>query len=105
MEKWSGLPATLLLASLPVVGAFPMAILLAFGRRSTRRVIRWPTVFFIHLVRGTPLIGALFLTAVPFPPFVPSYPSIASLPPQQLAPQFFHPPSNAPIIRGAHQAT
>src|SRR3546814_4755671 len=36
MEKWSGLPVTLLLASLAVVGAFPLAILFAFGRRSTR---------------------------------------------------------------------
>src|SRR3546814_8983701 len=73
MEKWSGLPVTLLLASLAVVGAFPLAILLAFGRRSTRRGIRWPSVVFIELVRGTPLIGVLFLAAVLFPLFVPSY--------------------------------
>ena len=68
-----------------VVGAFPLAILLAFGRRSARRGIRWPSVAFIELVRGTPLIGVLFLAAVLFPLFVPSYLSSDSLPRVQLA--------------------
>src|SRR3546814_15403345 len=100
MEKWSGLPVTLLLASLAVVGAFPLAILLAFGRRSTRRGIRWPSVVFIELVRGTPLIGVLFLAAVLFPLFVPSYLSIDSLPPVQPAPIFFNPAYLAGLLRG-----
>ncbi|MBN8844656.1 MAG: ABC transporter permease subunit [Sphingomonadales bacterium] len=100
MEKWSGLPVTLLLASLAVVGAFPLAILLAFGRRSSRRGIRWPSIAFIELVRGTPLIGVLFLAAVLFPLFVPSYLSIDSLPRVQLALIFFTAAYMAEVIRG-----
>src|SRR3546814_20931483 len=64
MEKWSGLPVTWLLASLAVVGAFPLAILLAFGRRSTRRGLRWPCVVFIELVRRQPLRGVVFIAYV-----------------------------------------
>ncbi len=100
MEKWSGLPVTLLLASIAVVGAFPLAILLAFGRRSARRGIRWPSVAFIELVRGTPLIGVLFLAAVLFPLFVPSYLSIDSLPRVQLALILFTAAYMAEVIRG-----
>jgi len=100
MEKWSGLPVTLLLASLAVVGAFPLAIFLAFGRRSTRRGIRWPSVAFIELVRGTPLIGVLFLAAVLFPLFVPSYLSIDSLPRVQIALILFTAAYMAEVIRG-----
>ena len=100
MEKWSGLPITLLLASLAVVGAFPLAIALALGRRSTRRGIRWPSVAFIELVRGTPLIGVLFLAAVLFPLFVPSYLSIDSLPRVQIALILFTAAYMAEVIRG-----
>lgn len=100
MEKWSGLPVTLLLASLAVVGAFPLAVLLAFGRRSTRRGMRWPSVAFIELVRGTPLIGVLFLAAVLFPLFVPSYLSIDSLPRVQIALILFTAAYMAEVIRG-----
>src|SRR3546814_13282702 len=54
METWSGLPVTLLLASLAVVGAFPLALLLAFGRRSTPPGIPSPSVVFFETVRGQP---------------------------------------------------
>lgn len=100
MEKWSGLPVTLLLASVAVIGAFPLAILLAFGRRSPKRAVRWPSVAFIEVVRGTPLIGVLFLAAVMFPLFVPSYLSIDSLPRVQIALLFFTAAYMAEVIRG-----
>src|SRR3546814_13630068 len=79
---------------------FPLAILLAFGRRSTRRGIRWPSVVFIELVRGTPMIGVLFLAAVLFPLFVPSYLSLDSLPRVQLALLFFPAAYMAEVLRG-----
>lgn len=100
MEKWSGLPVTLLLASIAVVGAFPLAIVLAFGRRSSRRTLRWASTAFIELVRGTPLIGVLFLAAVMFPLFVPAYLSIDSLPRVQIALLFFTAAYMAEVIRG-----
>ncbi len=100
MEKWSGLPVTLLLASLAVVGGFPIAVLLAFARRSSRRRARWPSIAFIEGIRGTPLIGVLFLAAIMFPLFVPSWLTIDSLPRVQLALIFFTAAYMAEVIRG-----
>lgn len=100
MEKWSGLPVTLLLASLAVVGGFPLAILLAFARQSPKRRARWPSVIFIEVVRGTPLIGVLFLAAIMFPLFVPSWLTIDSLPRVQLALILFTAAYMAEVIRG-----
>ncbi|MBO9695954.1 MAG: ABC transporter permease subunit [Sphingopyxis sp.] len=100
MGKWSGLPVTLLLASIAVVAAFPLAILLAFGRRSRRRPLRWASTAFIEMLRGTPLIGVLFLAAVMFPLFVPPQISIDSLPRVQLALTLFTAAYMAEVIRG-----
>ena len=100
MEKWSGLPVTLLLASLAVVGGFTLAILLAFARQSPKRRARWPSVIFIEVVRGTPLIGVLFLAAIMFPLFVPSWLTIDSLPRVQLALILFTAAYMAEVIRG-----
>ena len=100
MGAWSGLPVTLLLASIAVVGAFPLAILLAFGRRSRRRPLRWASTAFIEMLRGTPLIGVLFLAAVMFPLFVPPQISIDSLPRVQLALTLFTAAYMAEVIRG-----
>jgi len=70
-DKWSGLPLTLLLASLAVMLAFPLAILLALGRGSSLSVIRWSCTAFIEFLRATPLVGVLFIAAVMFPLFLP----------------------------------
>jgi general L-amino acid transport system permease protein len=100
MDKWSGLPVTLLLASIAVAAAFPLAVLLAFARRSKSTVMRGTSTAFIELMRGTPLIGVLFLAAVMFPLFVPSWLSIDSLPRVQLALVVFTAAYMAEAIRG-----
>jgi general L-amino acid transport system permease protein len=69
--RWGGLPLTLLLTIFGLVGAFPLAILLALGRSG-----RWPAVrivcgTFIEIVRGIPLVAVLFMAAFLFPLFMP----------------------------------
>jgi general L-amino acid transport system permease protein len=71
-EYWSGLPLTLILAVVGMIGAFPFAILLALGRRSRLPAVRWVCVAYIELVRGVPLITVLFMASVMLPLFLPS---------------------------------
>lgn len=100
MDKWSGLPVTLLLASIAVAAAFPLAVLLAFARQSVSTLPRIVSTGFVELMRGTPLIGVLFLAAVMFPLFVPSWLTIDSLPRVQLALILFTAAYMAEAIRG-----
>ncbi len=69
--RWGGLPLTLLLTLGGVVGACPLAILLALGRHSNLPVIRNLCAIYIELVRGIPLVSVLFLAAFLFPLFLP----------------------------------
>src|SRR6201987_4910617 len=69
---WNGLPLTLMLATIGIVFAFPLAILLALGRRSRLPVVRAICVAYIELVRGVPLITVLFMASVMLPLFLPS---------------------------------
>lgn len=100
MDKWSGLPVTLLLASIAVVAAFPLAVLLAFARQSSNTVFRRLAISFIELVRGVPLIGVLFIAAVMFPLFIPEWLTIDSLPRVQIALVLFTAAYMAEAVRG-----
>jgi len=103
-EKWSGLPLTLLLASLAVLLAFPLAVLLALGRRSKLPVPRNVCVGFIEFMRGVPLAGVLFMAAVLFPLFAPSWLEIDSFVRVQLALILFTAAYMAEAIRGGLQS-
>lgn len=103
-EKWSGLPLTLLLASVAVMLAFPLAVLLALGRRSTLPVTRSVCVGFIELMRGVPLVGVLFMAAVLFPLFAPPSIEIDSFMRVQIALILFTAAYLAEAIRGGLQA-
>jgi general L-amino acid transport system permease protein len=70
-EKWGGLPVTLLLSVFGLALAFPLAILLALGRRSHMPVIRSLSVGYIEIIRGVPLITLLFMASILFPLFLP----------------------------------
>ncbi len=71
INNWGGVPLTLFLAGFGMVGAFPLAILLALGRRSRLPIIRAACVAYIELIRGVPLISVLFMAAVMIPLFLP----------------------------------
>lgn len=70
-ESWGGLPLTFLLSTVGFTLAFPAAVLLALGRRSTLPAIRTLSVVYIEVVRGVPVITFLFMAAVMFPLFAP----------------------------------
>ena len=75
-ELWGGLPLTLLLTVAGIGGAFPLALLIAFGRRSSLAVVRILLTWYVELVRGIPLIPVLFLASFLFPLFLPAGVSI-----------------------------
>jgi general L-amino acid transport system permease protein len=70
-EFWGGLPLTFVLSTVGFAAAFPVAVMLALGRRSQLPAIRVLSIAYIELVRGVPLITFLFMAAVMFPLFMP----------------------------------
>jgi general L-amino acid transport system permease protein len=62
---------TFLLSTIGFAIAFPLAIVLALGRRSELPAIKGLCVAYIELIRGVPLVTFLFMAAVMFPLFVP----------------------------------
>src|SRR5713101_4465620 len=71
-DLWGGLPLTIMLATLSIVLAFPIAILVALGRRSNLPAIRSFCIIYVELIRGVPLISVLFMASFLFPLFLPA---------------------------------
>jgi general L-amino acid transport system permease protein len=101
---WSGLPLTLILAVVGMAFAFPLAILLALGRRSELPAVRLFSVAYIELVRGVPLITVLFMASVMLPLFLPTGFTIDKLLRAQVAFILFAAAYLAEVIRGGLQA-
>ncbi len=55
-----GLALTVVLATLGLVLAFPLGMVLAMARISPFRLIRWPVTALVFVVRGTPLLMVVF---------------------------------------------
>ena len=70
-DVWGGLPLTVMLATLSIFMAFPIAIVVALGRRSHLPAIRSACIVYIELIRGVPLISVLFMASFMFPLFMP----------------------------------
>lgn len=103
-DKWSGLPLTVALASTAVLAGFPLAILLALARRSHVSTARVLATCFIELMRGTPLVGLLFMAAVMFPLLLPPAFEIDSFARVQIALVLFTAAYMAESIRAGLQA-
>ena len=101
---WGGLPLTLLLSILGITVAFPLAILLALGRRSKMPLIRMFCVGYIELIRGVPLISLLFVGSFLLPLFLPRGVEISDLLRAQVAIIGFSAAYLAEVIRGGLQA-
>jgi general L-amino acid transport system permease protein len=102
--KWSGLPLTLMLALFGMVGAYPLGILLALGRRSKLPAIHSLCVFYIELIRGVPLISMLFMSSIMFPLFLPEGINIDKVLRAQVAIILFTAAYIAEVVRGGLQA-
>lgn len=103
-DRWGGLPLTLLLASLSIAMAFPIALLVALGRRSDLPAIRSACTIYVELVRGVPLISVLFMASFMFPLFMPQGTKIDVLVRVLIGITLFAAAYMAEVIRGGLQA-
>jgi len=85
-DYWGGLPITLILATFGLAFSFPLAVLVALGRRSTKLpAVKLLCVLYVELIRGVPLISVLFMASVMFPLFMPAGVNIDKLLRAQIA--------------------
>jgi general L-amino acid transport system permease protein len=103
-ERWGGLPITLILSTFGLAFAFPLAILVALGRRSRLPAIKVLCVLYVELIRGVPLISLLFMASVMFPLFLPEGMNIDKLLRAQVAITLFAGAYLAEVVRGGLQA-
>ncbi len=104
-DQWGGLPLTLILATFGLALAFPLAVLVALGRRSKQLpVVRALCVIYVELIRGVPLISLLFMASVMFPLFLPEGMDIDKLLRAQVAIILFAGAYLAEVVRGGLQA-
>jgi general L-amino acid transport system permease protein len=103
-DRWGGLPLTILLASLSIVMAFPIALLVALGRRSHLPAIRSFATIYVELVRGVPLVSVLFMASFMFPLFMPQGLTIDVLIRVLVGITLFAAAYMAEVIRGGLQA-
>jgi general L-amino acid transport system permease protein len=84
--------------------AFPIALLVALGKRSRLPAIRTFCVIYIELIRGVPLISVLFMASFMFPLFMPQGVSIDVLIRVLAGITLFAAAYMAEVIRGGLQA-
>jgi general L-amino acid transport system permease protein len=104
-DYWGGLPITLILATFGLAFSFPLAVLVALGRRSTRLpAVKMLCVLYVEIIRGVPLISVLFMASVMFPLFMPAGVNIDKLLRAQIAFILFAGAYLAEVVRGGLQA-
>jgi general L-amino acid transport system permease protein len=103
-ERWGGLPITLILSTFGLATAFPLAVLVALGRRSKLPAIKMLCILYVELIRGVPLISLLFMASVMFPLFLPEGMNIDKLLRAQIAITLFAGAYLAEVVRGGLQA-
>lgn len=103
-DRWGGLPLTLLLSTLSIAMAFPIALLVALGRRSNLPAIRALCTLYVELIRGVPLISVLFMASFMFPLFLPQGLTIDVLLRVLVGITLFAAAYLAEVIRGGLQA-
>jgi general L-amino acid transport system permease protein len=103
-SQWGGLMLTLVIAAVGIVGALPLGILLALGRRSDMPAIRVICVTFIEFWRGVPLITVLFMASVMLPLFLPEGMGFDKLVRALIGVILFQSAYIAEVVRGGLQA-
>jgi general L-amino acid transport system permease protein len=104
-DEWGGLPITLILATFGLALAFPLAVLVALGRRATNLpAVKTVCVLYVELIRGVPLVALLFMASVMLPLFLPTGTNIDKLLRAQIAIILFVGAYVAEVIRGGLQA-
>ncbi|PWS35389.1 amino acid ABC transporter permease [Falsiroseomonas bella] len=103
-RQWGGLTITGIIAVYGLALGYPLAILLALGRRSELPLLRWFCTAVIECVRGVPLISLLFMAAIMLPLFMPEGVTIDRLIRVLVAYTLFTAAYMAEVVRGGLQA-
>lgn len=104
-DQWGGLPVTLILSTLGLGMAFPVAILLALARQQRKLpMLQAASVGLIEFARGVPLLVVLFMASVMMPLFLPADWQISKLLRVLIAFTLFGAAYLAEVIRGGLQA-
>lgn len=101
--QWGGLPLTLLLAVFGLTAAYPLGVILALGRQSQMRGVKWLCIVYIELIRGVPLISLLFMSSIIFPLFLPEGITFNKILRAQVAIILFTAAYIAEVVRGGLQ--
>lgn len=70
-DSWGGLPLTMLLSIAAFAAAFPLAVLLALGRRSHMGGIRLLCISYVEVLRGVPMVVVLYVSTLVVPLMLP----------------------------------
>lgn len=70
-NQWGGLPVTLFVWAVCFAAATPIAVLLALARRSKLGGVRTFAVAYIEVMRGTPMVGILYVAMLILPMALP----------------------------------
>lgn len=103
-DLWGGLPLTFIIFGGTIAGGLPLAILLAIGRRSELKVVRFLCVATIEGVRGIPLLALLFFAALILPLFLPPQLNVDKLIRAEIGMIIFFAAYAAEVVRGGLQA-
>ncbi|MBU3740283.1 MAG: amino acid ABC transporter permease [Rhodoferax sp.] len=103
-SRWGGFPLTVLLSTVSLMVAFPLAILVALGRQSRMAGVRTLCVLYVELIRGVPLISVLFMASFMLPLFMPQGSTIDVLVRVLVGMTLFTAAYLAEVVRGGLQA-
>ncbi|MGU9951964.1 MAG: amino acid ABC transporter permease [Gammaproteobacteria bacterium WSBS_2016_MAG_OTU1] len=103
-DEWGGFMLTFMLATVGIVVALPIGIVMALGRRSNMPVIRSLCIFYIELWRAAPLITILFMASNLLPLFTPAGVDFDKVVRAMIAITMFQSAYTAEAIRGGLQA-
>ena len=103
-HKWGGLTLTVVVAAVGIVASFPIGIMLALGRQSKMKVMRFFSIIYIEFIRGVPLITILFMASVVLPLFFTEGFDVDKLLRALIGITLFQAAYIAEVIRGGLQA-
>ena len=101
---WGGILVTVIVATVGIVFALPLGVLLALGRRSRLPMVRLASVIFIEFVRGVPLITVLIMANTMLPLFLPGGMTVDRLLRPLVGVAIFSAAYMAEVVRGGLQA-
>ncbi|PZU25494.1 MAG: amino acid ABC transporter permease [Shinella sp.] len=103
-NQWGGLPVTLFVWAVCFAAATPIAVLLALGRRSRLGGLRTFSIAYIEAMRGTPMVGILYIAMLIVPMALPESLSVDKMLRAMIMITLFWSAYIAEVIRAGLQA-